>query len=64
MSNNTTAILLQKILTMVEAHRAELEKTIELNPAETGDQLLNLRALLHSFTSHCDAVRSALREFE
>jgi hypothetical protein len=64
MSNNTTAILLQKILTMTDAHRAELEKTIELNPAETGDQLLNLRSLLHSFTSHGDAIRSALREFE
>ena len=63
MSNNT-AILLQKVFAETEAHKAELEKAIQLNPPETGDQLLNLRSLLHSFTSHSNAVRSALREFE
>ena len=59
-----TAILLKKMLATAEDDCKELEKTIELHPTETEDQLLNLRSLLRSFSTHCEALRSALREFE
>jgi ferritin-like metal-binding protein YciE len=59
-----TATLLKKMLATAEGDRKELEKAVELHPTETEDQLLNLRSLLRSFSKHCEALRSALREFE
>jgi ferritin-like metal-binding protein YciE len=59
-----TATLLKKMLATAEGDCKELEKAVELHPTETEDQLLNLRSLLRSFSKHCEALRSALREFE
>jgi ferritin-like metal-binding protein YciE len=59
-----TANLLKKMLATAEGNHRELEKAVELHPSETEDQLLNIRSLLLSFSSHCEALRSALREFE
>jgi hypothetical protein len=52
------------MLATAEGDCKELEKAVELHPTETEDQLLNLRSLLRSFSKHCEALRSALREFE
>ena len=59
-----TANLLKKILATAEEDRKELERAVKLHPTETEDQLLNLRSLLVSLSNYCEALRSALREFE
>jgi ferritin-like metal-binding protein YciE len=59
-----TATLLKRMLATAEEDRKELERAVELHPTETEDQLLNLRSLLVSFSNYCEALRSALREFE
>jgi hypothetical protein len=59
-----TATLLKKILATAEEDRKELERAVKLHPTETEDQLLNLRSLLVSLSNYCEALRSALREFE
>jgi ferritin-like metal-binding protein YciE len=59
-----TATLLKKVIATSDADRKEIERAVELHPTETEDQLLNIRSLLNSFTSHNEALRSALREFE
>jgi ferritin-like metal-binding protein YciE len=59
-----TATLLKKMLATAEGDYKDLEKVVELHPTETEDQLLNLRSLLGTLTKYCEALRSALREFE
>ena len=59
-----TATRIKMAIANSEADRREIEKAIELKPTETQDQLLNIRSLIGSFTSHGEALRSALREFE
>jgi hypothetical protein len=62
--SSLTATLLKKLIASSDADRKEIERAVELHPTETEDQLLNIRSLLSSFTSHGEALRSALREFE